>query len=156
RGHDIRSKLAWLTALGVLALALAPSIAHATTTTWVVDNADGGAPNSSVDGVCDAPGPPTGPTGDCTLPEAVKEASAAMHTDIIHFSLPANTTINLQFGVSLDVNQPMTIDGCFPVVAATAPCVGIDGSAINSTTMVVTGNGTTVEGLAMTGGQPES
>src|SRR5262249_52207946 len=79
-----------------------------------------------------------------------------MHTDIIHFNLPANTTINLQFGVSLDVSQPMTIDGCFPVVAATAPCVGINGSAINSTTMDVAGNGATVRGLPPTGGQPES
>jgi hypothetical protein len=137
------AKLAVLSLL--LAMLAAPSGALATT--WNVNDASGAAPNASPDTFCDAPGPL-----NCTLPEAVLEANADSG-DTIHFTLPAATTIALT--VSLDIDQPMTIDGCNGG-AATAPCVGIDGGTAPTTTFAVFGNGTAFSGLAVGGGHPEA
>src|SRR5690349_7290882 len=133
-------KLAGLAALALVAVLCAPAGALAAPRTWMVDDASGSATSGVADNVCNAPGPAA-----CTISEAVLEANSpdsSGDVDSIHFTLPANTTIALQLNVVLSPSQPMIIDGCSGI-AATNPCVGIDGAAVNTTPIVV-GDGVTI------------
>ena len=76
--------------------------------TFIVNRTDDAPDANTVDNVCDAD--LVTPGQQCTLRAAIVQANATAGADVISFSLPANSIINLTAG-TLTVNQSVEIRG---------------------------------------------
>ena len=97
------------------------------------------------DGTCDAT--------NCTLREAINAANADPNSEI-HFNLPAGVPFTISPTGPLPlITAPTFVDGKTQPGFTNSPIVFLDGSSVDgqSSGLVVTGGGTTIQGLAIGG-----
>jgi hypothetical protein len=136
----------------VVALPAASALAE-DADTFVVNQTADTADASLGDNHCDAD---SGTGGDqCTLRAAMQEQNDAdtVSTDMINFSLPASTTLELSSSLgTVPVDENLIVDGCSGAPIPSAPCVGVRNSngLGQQTIFQVDGGTVTIKGLALT------
>jgi CSLREA domain-containing protein len=129
----------------VLACLMAALPTPAAAATFTVNSA-ANTPDAAVgNGICATT------EGVCTLRAAIQEANATTALDNIHFAIGSGLqTIDLNTGLP-PITQPVIIDGATQPGFSGAPLIELDGSLFSGTGLEVTGGGSTIRSLIVSG-----